>query len=122
MKRALQDAHWELPPTDIPTELLSAWRAIEFGQYADAAQSLTRSKDSSDSQVKSAGERLLQIVDHAISHDISQLSPTTDKWQRYVQMRVIADRYRGYSLPVEFRAEGSRLHRDPEIKQRAASR
>ncbi len=121
VKRALTNARWKLPPTDLPTELLAAWRVIEFGQFADAAQTLTRSKVSNDLQVKSASERLLKRVDQSISQDISSLSASTDKWQRYVQMRVIADRYRGYPLPAEFRAEGSLLHQDPEIKQRLSA-
>ncbi|MEZ6081721.1 MAG: hypothetical protein R3C56_40430 [Pirellulaceae bacterium] len=38
-----------------------------------------------------------------------------------MRMRVIADRYRGYPLPDDFRVEGSRLHDDPEIKRRSAA-
>ncbi len=121
VKRALTNARWKLPPTDLPTELLTACRAIEFGQYADAAKTLGRSKDSSDLQVKSASERLLKIVNQSIGQDISRLSPSNDKWQHYVQMRVIADRYRGYILPDDFRVEGTRLHEDPEIKRRVAT-
>ncbi|MEZ6081720.1 MAG: hypothetical protein R3C56_40425 [Pirellulaceae bacterium] len=42
---SVDERRWTLlSPTDVPIELLACWRAIEFGQYADAAQTLGDSK------------------------------------------------------------------------------
>ncbi|MEZ6135025.1 MAG: redoxin domain-containing protein [Pirellulaceae bacterium] len=121
VKAALSGARWSTSPSQIPSALLPAWRSIEFGQFAGAAETLLHSQALADSHISSAAKRLIESVEHSITADINQLPPTSDRWERYVQMRNIANRYRGFVLPADFRSEGNRLHADPEIKRRIQS-
>jgi thiol-disulfide isomerase/thioredoxin len=119
ISRALAGATWKVDPAEIPDELQAAWRAIEFGNYADAAAGVHKAAGSRRPDVKAAAQKLLNIVDAQARADMAAAAKAADtsKYRAYELYGAIAEQYAGYPMVSEATAARRALAGDAELRK-----
>lgn len=119
VEKALAGASWKVDPKEIPPALKTAWVAVETGDYASAAAPIKKALGDKKEEIKTAATKLNEFVQTAMAKDIEDATTKLgdDKWESYKALRSVADRYKGFEFPEDFKQRGSELHRDPEVKE-----
>lgn len=123
---ALKGASWRVDPKEIPRALLSAWKAIELGDYAKAARQVNRAIDSKDEALKAGAERLLEAVTDeikSVGKEATAAFKEGDTWTAYKHLQSVEDRFGDYEIElVENAAEKSKeLAKTDAIKTQVAA-
>lgn len=114
---ALEGADWRVNPAEIPNKLRDAWRAIEFGSFAEAAKSVTKAI-AKEGPLKAPGEKLLAAVQKELDVDYQEavkVYAAKDKWAAYNQLKMIEGKYDGYELPKNVAPALERLTKDEKV-------
>lgn len=114
---ALEGADWRVNPSEVPSKLRNAWRAIEFGSFAEAAKSVTKAV-AKEGPLKEAGEKLLDAVQKELDVDYQEavkIYAEKDKWAAYKQLKIIENKYDGYELPKNVAPALERLTKDEKV-------
>jgi thiol-disulfide isomerase/thioredoxin len=117
-ERALAGAAWRVDPAGIPANMKPAWMQIELGNFAAASAMVKKATSDKKPEVKAIGDKLEVAVKEAMTRDIAaaeKSAPSAGKWETYKAFKGIADRYKGYALPEDFKAAGTALHNDEEV-------
>ena len=120
---ALRNAKWKIEPTEIPSQLQSAWLAIEFGKYPDAALALKKYLNSKGS-LKDAAQKLNQFVmdDLTAQVDVAEKLLTNEKkWEAYKRYSLIQIKFKGFAVPVDIATKIKELSDDDAIKEELAA-
>jgi thiol-disulfide isomerase/thioredoxin len=118
ISRALEGARWKIDPAEIPDELRTAWRSIEFGNYAAAAGAVHRALGSRKVEVKTAGEKLAEVVANNAQADMAAAKSEADqsKYRAYERYGAIAQRYAGFPVVADATAARRELGGDKELR------
>jgi hypothetical protein len=116
VKRALAGASWKVDPAGMPLSLRPAWQAVELGNYAVAAPVIKKALNDRKEEVKLAAAKLDTFLQDELQKEIDSVATATDKWTAYKTMLSIMERYKGFTLPDDFKSKGSELHADAEVK------
>lgn len=122
--KAAAGAKWKIEPTDMPQTLMPAWQAIELGDYVSAAPLVKKGLADKKPEVKEAAEKLNDYAQAELAKAIEgtkQLSGAGDKWAAYQACRAVADRFKGYDLPEDFKSTGRELSQDDDVKKQIAA-
>ena len=60
--RAVKGASWVHDPADMPPQLRSACRAVEFGNFPAAKSAITKGLNSDDPKLKQAAQLLHDVI------------------------------------------------------------
>jgi hypothetical protein len=116
---AMRDAKWKIDPKEIPAVLHSAWLAIEFGKYPEAASAL-KIHLKGKPEVKEAANRLNQIVLDDLASQVEAAGKAFDdekKWDAFKRYSAIPARFKGFALPPEVATRIKELSDDDAIKE-----
>lgn len=116
---ASRDAKWKVEPKDIPPVLQSAWLAIEFGKYPDAAQTLKKNLNGR-AEIKEAATRLNQVVLDDLGQQVEDAKKSLDeekKWDAYKRYLTISAKFKGFTIPAEVASNLKELASDDAIKE-----
>lgn len=121
--KALEGAAWRVDPMGLPPALKPAWMAVELGNFAIAAPMIKKAAADKKPEIKAAGEKLQAAADAALVKEIeaAQKNAVADKWTTFKAFRSIAERFKGYTLPDDFKKAGSELFNDEEVKKQLAA-
>ncbi|TWT99564.1 thiol-disulfide oxidoreductase [Botrimarina colliarenosi] len=125
---ALRGAEWRVDPKTVPPKLLSAWRAIELGDFAAAARPVYQAADSKDDDLKAGGDRLLEAVQAEVTEAAESAQESLsegDEWAAYKGLEGIGHQFAGYEFDLVERAKtkAKELAKSDAVKdQLAASR
>ncbi len=120
---ALRNARWKIERTEIPSQLQSAWLAIEFGKYPDAALALKKYLNGKGA-LKEAAQKLNQFVmdDLTAQVDVAEKLLTNEKkWEAYKRFSVIPTKFKGYSVPADIATKIKELSADDAVKEELAA-
>ncbi len=119
ISRALEGAKWKVDPAEIPDELQTAWRAIEFGNYAEAAAAIHKSAGSRKPDVKAAAQKLLDVVEAQGRADMEAAAKAAraSKYRAHERYGAIAEQYAGYPIVSEATAARRALAGDPALRR-----
>lgn len=115
---ALEKAKWNVDPKDVPETLRQAWRALEFGNYAAAAQDIRKSLKSPDAETQ---QRAKQFESTVVAEFKRQANPAAalardgDFWPAYKEMVRVRDTFGDYELPQRFLNMIKKLEEKPEV-------
>lgn len=116
---AMREAKWKVEPKEVPPVLHSAWLAIEFGKYPDAAQ-LVKKNLNGKGEIKEAATRLNQIVLDDLNGQLEAAKKSLDdgkKWDAYKRYSLIPLKFKGFAVPTEVAAQIKELATDEAIKE-----
>ena len=119
MESALKDAEWQNDPGETPDELRRVHRAIEFGLYSEAARGIRRVQKSADPELKSASQRLTNIVTEqmqAKSEVAFQLGKEEKFLESFFVLEEIRKTYDGFPLPEKVEGAYQWLIKKDEVK------
>lgn len=100
---ALKGSAWRVDPKAIPQSLLSAWKAIELGDYAAAARTVNRALESKDEDLKAGAEQLLEAVTEeikAIGKEATAAFKEGDQWTAYKHLQSVKNRFGKYEIEL----------------------
>jgi AhpC/TSA family protein len=120
---ALRNARWKIDPTEIPSQLRSAWEAIEFGKYPDAALGLKKHLNSKGA-LKEAAQKLNQFVmdDLTAQVDVAEKLLTNEKkWEAYKRFSLIPTKFKGFAVPADIATKIKDLSADDAVKEELAA-
>ncbi len=120
---ASRDAKWKVDPANLPQVLQSAWLAIEFGKYPDAAQTLKKNQFGKG-DVKEWAAKLNQVVMDDLNRQLEDAKKSLDaekKWDAYKRYSVIPNRFKGFTVPPEVASNIKELASDDTIKGEQAA-
>ncbi len=122
-EKALAGAAWRVDPQGMPAALKPAWMAVELGNFANAAPLIKRASTDKKPEVVAAVAKLQAAADLALTEEIAaaQKTATEDKWATFKAFRSIAERFKGYTLPADFKTTGSALFKDEEVQKQLAA-
>ena len=118
-QRLLKDAKWEIDADLIPESLSQAHYLVEFGSFANAAQTLEEASSSRDKSIKAGAEALIEYVDKRINSKLKEAGEARkngDQWTAYKQYTAIGDQFRGYKMDVDLRAILKELKSEDAVK------
>ena len=119
IQQLLATATWKVDPADIPSDLHSAWMAVEFGNPSAGAKLIRKSLKSKKSSIHAAAEKLNSFVQEQIAKQalVAQAARKKgDKLAEYQVYEAIVHRFAGYEIPAEVEANRKELATDPEVK------
>lgn len=120
---ALRDAKWKIEPKDVPPPLQSAWLAIEFGKYPDAAQTLKKSLNGKG-EIKDFAVRLNQFVLDDLTAQVDAAKKSLDdgkKWDAFKRFSAIPPKFKGFTVPADVNSTLKELAADEAIKEEQAA-
>ncbi|MBC7816143.1 MAG: redoxin domain-containing protein [Planctomycetaceae bacterium] len=120
---ASRDAKWKVDPANLPPALQSAWLAIEFGKYPDAAQTLKKNQFGKG-DVKEWAMKLNQVVMDDLGRQLEDAKKSLDedkKWDAFKRYSVIPNRFKGFTVPSEVASNLKDLASDDAIKGEQAA-
>ena len=120
---AARDAKWKVEPKDVPPVLQSAWLAIEFGKYADAAQVLKKNLNGKG-EIKEAATKLNQVVLDDLTGQVEAAKKSLDdgkKWDAFKRYSTIPVKFKGFAVPAEVNSNLKELTADAAIKEEQAA-
>lgn len=100
---ALKGAEWRVDPKGLPAPLLSAWKAIELGDFAAAARTVNRALESKAPDVRVGGQKLHDAVTDeikSIGREAATALRDDDTWTAYKLLRSIEDRFGAYDIDL----------------------
>ncbi len=116
---ALRNAKWKIEPNEIPSQLRTAWEAIEFGKYPDAALGLKKYLNSKGA-LKEAAQKLNQFVmDDLNTHmdTAEKLLTNEKKWEAYKRYSLIPTKFKGFLVPADVATKIKELSADDAVKE-----
>jgi len=116
---ASREAKWKVEPANLPPALQSAWLAIEFGKYPDAAQTVKKNLFGK-ADVKEWATKLNQIVMDDLNRQLEDAKKSLDedkKWNAYKRYSVIPNKFKGFTIPPEVATTLKELAADDTIKE-----
>jgi peroxiredoxin len=122
--QALAGASWRVDPVGLPPTLKPAWMHVELGNYAVASPLIKKAVADKKPEIKAAGEKLQAAVEAQLAKDIAAAETAAagnDKWAAFKSLRSVAERYKGYTLPDDFRTKGTELFKDEEVQKQLAA-
>ncbi len=121
--RALNGAHWNFDPKDVPPELYQVWLSVELGQFSDVAVALNRTRSAGNANLKDATRKLADYVNGRIRDELDKAKTEleTSKYRAYQHYATIAEQYAGYAATKEAVTAQRELARDPQVKHEIAS-
>ena len=120
---ASRDAKWKVEPANLPPVLQSAWLAIEFGKYPDAAQTLKKNQFGKG-DVKEWAAKLNQVVMDDLGRQLEDAKKSLDadkKWDAYKRYSAIPNKFKGFTVPPEVTSNIKELAADDAIKGEQAA-
>ncbi len=120
---ASRDAKWKVDPANLPPVLQSAWLAIEFGKYPDAAQTLKKNQFGKG-DIKEWAMKLNQVVMDDLGRQLEDAKKSLDedkKWDAFKRYSVIPNRFKGFTVPPEVTSNLKELATDDAIKGEQAA-
>ncbi len=120
---ASRDAKWKVDPEKLPPALQSAWMAIEFGKYPDAAQTLKKNLIGKG-DVKEWATKLNQVVLDDLGRQVEDAKKSLDgdkKWDAYKRYSAIPNKFKGFAVPPEVASNIKELAADDAIKGEQAA-
>jgi thiol-disulfide isomerase/thioredoxin len=117
---ALKGAKWNVDPAEIPDELKSAWRDLEFAKYAEAAQPLNKSLKSSKPAIKAAAEKLVATVNEKITHELEAAAKAEEenrKSEAYGKYGEVVKQFAGYPAAEPANVRRKEIAKDPAFKK-----
>ncbi|HLQ44449.1 MAG TPA: redoxin domain-containing protein, partial [Planctomycetaceae bacterium] len=120
---ALRDAKWKVEPKEVPQQLQTAWQAIEFGKYSDAALLLKKHLNGKGA-VKEAAQKLNQVVLDDLGTQLDAAKKALDdekKWEAYKRYSAIPIKFKGFAVPSDVAASLKELSGDDAIKEELAA-
>lgn len=119
IEQALKGASWDIDPAEIPQELWTAWRGIEFAQYAPAAVALAKARTSRKGEVKAAAEKLANLVDNKGAEALAAAKSEAQKSKvrAHNQYAAITARFAGYKAATEAATAVREIAKDPAYRQ-----
>lgn len=124
VENALAGAAWRVDPKDIPPTLKPAWQAIELGNFALASAPIKKALTDKKPEVKGAAEKLQVAAEASLAEEIAtaqKQADASDNWATFKAFRAIAERYKGYTLPDDFKSAGSALFKDEAVQRELAA-
>ena len=118
-QQLLKDATWEIDAELIPESLSQAHYLVEFGSYADAAQTLEQASSSRDKSIKAGAEALLEFVNQKINTKLKEADEarvSDEAWSAYKQYSVISEQFRGYEMDIDLRTVLKELKSEDAVK------
>jgi peroxiredoxin len=120
---ASRDAKWKVEPVNLPPVLQSAWLAIEFGKYPDAAQTLKKNQFGKG-DIKEWAAKLNQVVMDDLNRQLEDAKKSLDedkKWDAYKRYSAISIKFKGFTVPSEVASNIKELASDDAIKGEQAA-
>ena len=119
IEQALKGASWNIDPAEIPQELWTVWRGIEFAQYAPAAQAIAKARTSRKGEVKAAAEKLAELVDKkgAEALDAAKSEAEKSKVRAHERYAAISERFAGYKAATEAATAVREIAKDPAYRK-----
>lgn len=124
IKEGLVGAEWKVSPKGLSPALKPAWTAVEFGNYAAVASTLTKSLKSGKPDVKASAEKLMKVVQPLIDTQVAEVKAAEeagDKWKLYRAYAVLFEKFKGYELPEGAEKTYKDLAKDPAVKEEVAA-
>jgi peroxiredoxin len=118
-EKASVGAAWRVDPMGVPTSLKRTWAQVEFGHFAAAAPQIKTALADTKPEVKDAGEKMQAAVQTALAAEIASVQAAaagSDSWTTFKAFRSVAERFKGYPLPDDFKKTGSALFNNEEVK------
>ncbi len=120
IERAAANAQWKVDPEQIPEELETAWRAVEFGNYSAAASAIQKGLNNAKPEIKQAAELLEQHVEEQIGEQMTSAKEdlaADRKWEAYKTFKQISTRFKGYPPSEEAADSVKTLERDSAVER-----
>ena len=122
---ASRDAKWkvDLDTKDVPPVLMSAWMAIEFGRYSEAAQTLKKNLNGK-AAIKEVATKLNQFVLDDLNTQIEAAKKSLEdgkKWDAFKRFSAIPQQFKGFAVPTEVNSKLKELTTDDAIKEEQAA-
>jgi hypothetical protein len=120
---ASRDAKWKVDPANLPPALQSAWLAIEFGRYPDAALTLKKNQFGKG-DVKEWVAKLNHVVMDDLNRQLEDAKKSLDEdktWDAYKRYSVISLKFKGYTVPPEVMTNIKELASSETIKGEQAA-
>jgi thiol-disulfide isomerase/thioredoxin len=123
---ALKGAAWRVDPAAVPAKLLTAWRAVELGDFTAAARPLAQAVDAKDEQLKAGAEKLLAAVEEEVTSAATTAQEAInegDEWTAYKRLESIPRQFHGYEFDLIERAESraKELSKSDAVKDQIAA-
>ena len=120
---ALREAKWRVDPKDLPQQLHTAWQAIEFGKYSEAAPLLKKHLNAKGA-IKESAQMLNQVVLDDLTAQVESAKKALDddkKWSAFKKYSVIPVKFKGFAVPSDVATTLKELAGDEAIKEELAA-
>ena len=122
--KLLQDAKWNVDPTELDPSLQELWMGVEFGNYAAVAKRLNKASKNRQPDIKSGAEVLLAWVNEQLSSQLGAAEEDReagDLWSAYKQYLMVRGQFDGYEMSVDLRAVLKELKADEKVANELAA-
>jgi hypothetical protein len=117
-------AKWNVDPAGIPAALKTAWFHVEFGNFAMAATTLKKARNSRKPETKQGARKLLDYVGEKMNKQV-ETAKTAEAdgkvWEAFRGYSDAAVRYKGYELPRDIAATINKLKGNADVKKEVAA-
>ena len=121
---ALNGAKWNVDPSRMTPELMPAWTAVEFGNFAPAATLVKRHLKSRKAATKTAATALNDYVIEKLNAEVDRANAAEDSddlWTAYKTLSTVTVQFKGYEISPDVKSKIAELERDESIKAELAA-
>jgi len=123
-KRLLEDAKWNVDPSELDPSLKELWMGVEFGNYTAVAKQLTKASKSRQAEIKAGAEQLLAWVNEQLTSSLSKAAEAQESgelWTAYKQYSMVREQFAGYEMSVDVPAALKKLKADERVSKELAA-
>lgn len=122
--KLLEDAKWNVDPTELDPSLQDLWMAVEFGNYAAVSKQLTKASKNRKPDIKHGAEVLLAWVNEQLSSSLSAAKSAQESgelWSAYKQFQMVEEQFHGYEMDVKIPSVLKELKADKAVANELAA-
>ena len=119
VEKLLPQAAWRVDPAGVPAPLKSAWRSLEFGNFAAAAPAVKKAASASDAATKKAAEAMNAAILAEIEARLKaggEAKTAGKAWAAYKAFRSVERDFKGFDEAKPASPEVKSLGSDKQVK------
>ena len=122
--KLLEDAKWNVDPTELDPALQDLWMAVEFGNYSAVSKQLTKASKNRKPDIKHGAEVLLAWVNEQLASSLSAAQSAQESgelWSAYKQYQMLREQFGGYEMEADVSSLLKELKADKTVANELAA-
>ena len=121
----LEQAKWNVDPTELDPSVQELWLSVEFGDYASVAKQLIKASNNRQPEIKKSAQVLLAYVNEkltAVLDDAKSAQESGELWSAYKQYLTMREQFGGYETDINLATVLKELKADKTVANELAAR